>query len=227
MSSKRTSGAVKPRERHRHVLEKRVHACDNLLFNIYFDCISSPAGERVERFLVVSPKHRSRAGITGVAVLPVVDGRFGLLRLYRHPVASDVWEVPRGFVDAGESAATAALRELEEETGLSCRNSKLIPLGKIFPEAGILSAQVALFAAEVAPGKRVGVSAEFGHREFRLMTRREFERKIENGDIKDPTSLVAYYKYVGKFLGRARRNTTGQGSQATRKVTRKTRKGAR
>ncbi len=195
---------MKRRPANAFVLEKRVRAAQNMLFDIYFDRVTAPNGERVERYLVVAPKTRNKAGITGVAVLPIVNGRYGLLRLYRHPVADDVWEIPRGFMDRGEDARGAAVRELEEETQLRCRRSQVKSLGMIYPEAGILAARVQLFAADVANDAVPKVGAEFGHREFRLVTGREFERMIDAGAIRDPTTLVAYFQYVRQFVrGRA------------------------
>lgn len=51
--------------------------------------------------------------------------RFLLLlsRLTKRPL----WEFPKGGIDDGESAAEAALRELEEETGMATADIRLIP----------------------------------------------------------------------------------------------------
>ena len=51
--------------------------------------------------------------------------RFLLLlsRLTKRPL----WEFPKGGVDAGETLAEAALRELQEETGLAAEDIRLIP----------------------------------------------------------------------------------------------------
>lgn len=51
--------------------------------------------------------------------------RFLLLlsRLTKRPL----WEFPKGGVDAGETALRAALRELEEETGLGEPDVRLVP----------------------------------------------------------------------------------------------------
>ena len=46
----------------------------------------------------------------------MADGGIVLVRR-KHPPAG--WALPGGFIEAGESAATAARRELQEETGLS------------------------------------------------------------------------------------------------------------
>ncbi|MDQ4073498.1 MAG: NUDIX hydrolase, partial [Thermoproteota archaeon] len=49
------------------------------------------------------------------------------IKSYRYLVDSFQIEVPSGYIDEGESAQQAALRELKEETGYSAR--KLIPIG--------------------------------------------------------------------------------------------------
>jgi 8-oxo-dGTP diphosphatase len=56
-----------------------------------------------------------RHPIPSVAVVPVLaDGRIVLIRR----VDSDLWALPGGMVDWGETVEQAAARELEEEAGL-------------------------------------------------------------------------------------------------------------
>lgn len=52
-------------------------------------------------------------------VLPVLeDGRFVLIRNYRHGLRSWVWETPRGSGDFGETPTAAAARESTKEAAL-------------------------------------------------------------------------------------------------------------
>lgn len=44
-----------------------------------------------------------------------------------HRPRYDDWTLPKGKLDAGESAKAAALREVEEETGLRCRLGPELP----------------------------------------------------------------------------------------------------
>ena len=51
-----------------------------------------------------------------VVLLPIAgDGRLILIRQYRPSIDREIWEVPAGSVDAGESPDEAAARECEEE----------------------------------------------------------------------------------------------------------------
>ncbi len=67
---------------------------------------------------VVSRDFIDHPGAVAVVVLDDQD-RILLLRQYRHPVRSDLWEVPAGLLDiAGEPAHIGAARELHEEADL-------------------------------------------------------------------------------------------------------------
>jgi NUDIX domain len=102
------------------IVKARRQVAANRVFDIFFDHLLEPPHREVADFLVVQPKSIDAGGITGVCVLPVVGDNVALVDCYRHPLAQMSLEAPKGFIDAGETPARAALRELGEETGLSC-----------------------------------------------------------------------------------------------------------
>ncbi len=170
-------------------------SCRNARFDVYLDDIRLASGETVHDYLVIEPRVRTAARVTGVAVLPIIDGRAGLLWVYRHPMQEFGWELPRGFVDPGESDSISALRELEEETGISCSERDLRSLGYLAPEPGVLSARVHLFAALCNAPDKSFTASEIGHQDFRFFSMREFASLVADGLVQDPCTLVCYYRY--------------------------------
>ncbi len=168
----------------------------NAVFTVYADHIHDKSGNEVRDYLTVVPHHTAEKGITGVAVLPVMDGRFGLIRVYRHSIGAYGWEVPRGFVDQTETPAAAAQRELAEETGLVAAGP-LRDLGALAPEPGVLAARVRLFAAEACARGRAVTGEEMGHGDLQFFSRQELAGLLDRGEIVDPCTLVCCYKYLG------------------------------
>lgn len=177
-------------------LKNRRVGCENRLMQVFLDEIEGAGGQRVNDFLVLAPRQHSEGLVTGVAVLPVLDGRFGLLRVYRHPVRAFMWEVPRGFVEAGENDSVSALRELEEETGLTCDPRDMVDLGTVAPEAGIMAGRTRLYAATKCRRERAQEVNELGHKEFRLLNREAMIAMSRSGEIEDANTLVAWYRYL-------------------------------
>ena len=177
-------------------LIERKLACENGRFYVYLDHVRARDGYEVPDYLVVAPKTDAADMASGVGVLPCRDGNIGLLRLYRHPVSTVVWEMPRGFLEPGELTSVSALRELEEETGLRCPPKRLLDLGTILPEAGILRARVHIFAALDCEPAREFPREEIGHHEFRWFSRDEVESMVRNGAIEDATTLAAICRFL-------------------------------
>lgn len=171
----------------------------NARFDIYLDDIEMANGETVRDYLVVEPRVRTTAGVTGTAVLPVVEDRIGLIQVYRHPIQALSWEIPRGFIDPDESEVASALRELEEETGLQCLADDVISYGLVTPEPGVLAATVHLFIASRCTVKNIYRANEMGHREFRFFEPRQVECMIRSSEIRDPCTLIACLKYLSSI----------------------------
>lgn len=169
-------------------------ACENTKFLVYLDHVVDHAGFEVKNYLVVAPKNAGKDLVTGVAILPIVDGRVGLVQIYRPAIRAYSWEIPHGFVDEGEDNETSALRELLEETGLTADTKSFTSLGFITPDAGVLAARVQLYVAEIGslPIQRKG---ELGLREFRLFHPQEIEVMIGRSEIQDTFTLAAWCKY--------------------------------
>jgi ADP-ribose pyrophosphatase len=182
------------KEKDAYRLRQRRLACENIRFEIFLDDVENPNGEIVRNYLVVAPKVRTGELITGVAVLPEIDGKLGLLRIYRHAIQRYLWEIPRGFVDPGESDRSSALRELEEETGLLCADADLESLGTFAPEPGVLAARVHLFVAHRCRAVRPFSGEEFGHKEFRLFDPAQLSALDATGEIQDSSTLIACFR---------------------------------
>lgn len=136
-------------DRRHRILDRRI-MLSNSRFDVLFDHVAGPDGGAVPDFLMVRPKIRNADTVAGVCVLPVVDGRIGLMRVHRPHFDRPLWVAPSGFLEADETTETSALRELEEETGLTCDPADLRPLGLLLLDPGVLEARVALFAASAA-----------------------------------------------------------------------------
>jgi ADP-ribose pyrophosphatase len=176
-------------------IRSRRLAAANSKWCVYLEHLADGRGNEVPDYMVVEGRHPRHDRITGIAVLPVVDGRFAMLRSYRHAVGSELWEVPRGFMDAGETPAQAALRELTEETGLRCATADLIELGTYAPEASTLAARGVLFAATRCEGVPRPAQDELGLGELRFFDSAAVAELARTGEIEDAGSLIAYYRF--------------------------------
>ncbi|MFQ5432002.1 MAG: NUDIX hydrolase [Nitrospinota bacterium] len=180
---------------------KRTLVCKNRVLDVFMDEIHFDDKSSIKDYIVVSPRHSAANLVTGTAVLPIYKGAIGLLKIHRHAVSASSWEIPRGFIDDRESAVVSAMRELEEETGLTCKEESMRSLGLIAPDAGILAARIHLFAALECEISRPFTSNEPGHRELRFYSTNEMYDMASSSEIQDPSTLVAYYKYKCQSAG--------------------------
>lgn len=82
-------------------------------FDYYF------ASRNPEAFLKLTTKALTPEGIVIYAITEEASPRLVLIREYRYPLDADVYALPAGLVDSGETLGEAAAREMLEETGLS------------------------------------------------------------------------------------------------------------
>ena len=87
--------------------------------------------------------------IGAAVILAIDDGHVLLVEQYRVPLGADCLELPAGLVgdeDAGEAIETAALRELEEETGYTAAAMELV--GKFASSPGMVGETFTLVRAK-------------------------------------------------------------------------------
>lgn len=118
--------------------------------------------------------------ITGVAVMPVLpDGKIALNCNFRH--ATRTWEIelPRGSINQGEDAETAARRETKEETGMEVGNLTL--LGEMTPDTGLTSTIVPVFSAKVIAKEQAQVEDAEAIEEILSLSLDEIKKGFHQG----------------------------------------------
>ncbi|GAA2565353.1 NUDIX hydrolase [Winogradskya consettensis] len=95
-----------------HETKSRTERYSGPIFTVYTDEITMSSGGTAHRDVVINKN------AVGVVALDEV-GRVALIKQYRHPVGTQLWELPAGLRDVdGEDLVAAAARELGEEADL-------------------------------------------------------------------------------------------------------------
>jgi ADP-ribose pyrophosphatase len=123
------------------------------------------------------------------------EPRILLERQYRHAAQSMMWELPAGRIDDGETALTAAKRELLEETGYSARRWKRILHFYVSP--GFLDETMTIYLAE---GLQAGEAQPEADERIavKFFPLSEARRMAVNGRIQDAKTISGILWLVEK-----------------------------
>jgi ADP-ribose pyrophosphatase len=108
------------------------------VFSVEVERVRFPNGTEYEIAVVRHPP--------SVVVIPMRDERHVILiKQYRASIGRELWELPAGSLDPGETADAAARRECEEEIGLVPHHVER--LRALFPTPGFCDEELIFFRA--------------------------------------------------------------------------------
>lgn len=119
-----------------------------------------PSGGRVRRACRACGFVRYRIPAPGVSVLVVDGGRFLLCRRQANEFEGGKWCLPCGYVEYDEDFLTAALREVQEETGLDVEIRSILSVVSNFHAPDVHTVVTVLLARPVAGEARGGDDIE-------------------------------------------------------------------
>ena len=128
-----------------------------------------------------------------INVVPVTaDGCVVFVRQFRFGIDAITLEIPGGMCDAGEDPASAARRELREETGYD--SDELVDLGWVHPNPAVQTNRCHTFLA--ANARRVGEPAPEGDEAFEIVTVpfQDVPGLVRGGAITHALVVAAFYR---------------------------------
>jgi ADP-ribose pyrophosphatase len=155
------------------------------VFSVEVDKVVLSNGREAQLAIV---RHRP-----SVVLIPVRDdGQVVMIRQYRHALGRNIWELPAGNVDDGESAEAAAARECEEEIGQV--PTKVERMGSFYPTPGYCDEEMIFFRVSglrpPAPDS-THKPDEDEDIESRVMSLAEAKAMVERGEIIDLKTAYA------------------------------------
>jgi len=148
------------------------------------DTVILPDGREAGRELVL---HNGGAGVIAIDE----DKNVLMVSQYRKPYDQMLLEVPAGKLEKDEDPQSAAIRELEEETGYTAE--KVTYIGKYYPTPGYCSEITYLYFAE----NLSFVGQKLDHGEFVELKKMPLSQLVEmvmNNEIHDAKTAIAILK---------------------------------
>lgn len=131
----------------------------------------------------------------GACVLALHDGCIYFVKQFRYPYKKVLLELPAGKLNEGEAPDKCALRELEEETGLTASSLELI--NSIYPTPAYTDEVLYIYLAKgVKNGKAHLDDDEFLNVEKIPVDK--VKKMLFCGEIHDAKTLIALYAFFAK-----------------------------
>lgn len=134
----------------------------------------------------------------GAAILPLTsENKVLLLNVYRKNIGKFTLEIPRGFIEHNETAFETAEREMMEE--ISCKSEKVVSLGELDVDSGLLNSRVKLFLGLNTLILREKVQTEENVKELKIYNYKDVFEMIIKGEINDSFTIAAFtrsFKYI-------------------------------
>jgi ADP-ribose pyrophosphatase len=163
------------------------------VFDVVRARIRFPDGHEAERVVVEHP---------GAVALIVLDeeGRWLLVRQYRHPARRELLEVPAGTRDGDEPPEATAEREVREETGYSA--GSLVRIGGAWMAPGFTTEYMHFYVASQLHPDPLPADDDEYLSEPVAMTLDEVYAAVESGAIEDAKTIAAVTLYERWRKGR-------------------------
>jgi len=129
-----------------------------------------------------------RNPVGSVVIIPIYQGSYVLLRQFRHALRKEVLAFPRGFGEHSVSAEKNAIKELQEELGVT-DILKLRRIGKIAPDSGSQGIEADTFICEINQPQ-----IKSGYEEIlclEILSPQQIWKAINSGEIVDGYTLAA------------------------------------
>lgn len=159
---------------------------DGKIFKIELDTVICPNNREAKREIV---RHHGGACILAVNEYEEIL----LIKQFRYAYDEIIYEIPAGKLEINEEPYSAALRELEEETGYKA--NKLEYLGVIYPTVGYCSEKIYIYQAK----DFIKTQTHFDEDEFieaEFVPLKEVLKMIQTGIIKDAKVICAVNYYL-------------------------------
>lgn len=132
---------------------------------------------------------------TGAVVAAAIcEGKFVLLKQYRHALRAYQYAFVRGFGEPGISPAENVKQEIKEETGADILNVQY--LGNVVADSGLCGNKADVYLCEV---QNIDCQYHYeGIEDLVLLTEDELKVWIQEGKINDGFTLAAYSLYINR-----------------------------
>ena len=161
------------------------------IIDYYKDTMKIPNGNTAKWDFI---KHKGAAACVAVKD----NGNIIMVKQYRNALERDTIEVPAGGINVGEDMETAAMRELEEETGYRAEKSTF--LISIRTTVAFCDERIDIYVAENLSKTEQNLD-EDEYVEILEFSLEELLEMIQNGTIQDAktiSALLAYATYIKK-----------------------------